>query len=123
MSEIVHLDASGAPEDRVGLSPAAATRVRALLTREKRPDSAGLRLAVVNGGCSGMSYTLGLADAPQENDLVTEVEGVRVFVDGQSLQYLEGLVVDFVESLHGGGFKFLNPNADRTCGCGSSFSV
>ncbi|MDG2307302.1 MAG: iron-sulfur cluster assembly accessory protein [Candidatus Binatia bacterium] len=110
--------------DGVGLSPAAVERVRALLKKEGRPDGAGLRVGVANGGCSGMSYTLGFDDAPTEKDLVSEFEGgVRMFVDRENLQYLEGTVVDFADGLHGAGFKFTNPNADRTCGCGTSFSV
>ncbi len=109
--------------DGLGLSPAAAARVRILLTKENRPDGAGLRVGVVNGGCSGMQYTLGFDDAPKDDDLVLMFDGVSVFVDRDSLQYLGGTVVDFSDGLHGAGFKFTNPNADRTCGCGSSFSV
>ena len=107
----------------IGLSPAAADRVKVLLTREKRPEGAGLRVGVVNGGCSGMQYTLGFDDAPTDTDVVAEFDGVRVFVERDCLQWLEGTVVDFADGLHGAGFKFTNPNADRTCGCGSSFSV
>lgn len=122
------LDSSGnepasVPAGNVGLSPSAVDRVRVLLTKENRPVGAGLRVGVVNGGCSGMQYTLGFDDAPKDGDLVTEFDGVRVFVDPEHLQYLEGTVVDFADGLHGAGFKFTNPNADRTCGCGSSFSV
>ena len=109
--------------DGVGLSPAAADRVRVLLEREKRPEGAGLRVGVVNGGCSGMSYTLGFDDAPKDGDVVADFDGVRVFVDPEDLQYLGGTVVDFADGLHGAGFKFTNPKADRTCGCGTSFSV
>lgn len=107
----------------IGLSAAAAERVRVLLKRENRPEGAGLRLGVVNGGCSGMQYTLGFDDAPADGDLVSEFDGVRVFVDPECMQWLEGTVVDFADGLHGAGFKFTNPKADRTCGCGSSFSV
>ena len=107
----------------LALSPAAAERVRLLLEKEGRPEGAGLRVGVVNGGCSGMSYTLGFDDAPGDSDFVAEFDGVRVFVDREFLQYLEGTLVDFTDGLHGAGFKFTNPNADRTCGCGTSFSV
>ncbi len=116
-------ESASVPAGNVGLSPSAVDRVRVLLTKEKRPAGAGLRVGVVNGGCSGMQYTLGFDDAPKAGDLVTEYDGVRVFVDPEHLQYLEGTVVDFSDGLHGAGFKFTNPNADRTCGCGSSFSV
>ena len=66
-----------------------------LLKRENRPAEAGLRIGVVNGGCSGMQYTLGFDDAPGETDLVSEFEGVRVFIDRESLQYLAGTLLDF----------------------------
>ena len=107
----------------VELSPAAVERVRTLLAREKRPAGAGLRVGVVNGGCSGMSYTLGFDDAPGDDDVICEFDGVRVFVDRDALRYLGGMTVDFADGLNGAGFRFINPNADRTCGCGSSFSV
>ena len=126
MSEPLDTTASepgGVVPGNVGLSSSAVDRVRVLLVKEKRPAGAGLRVGVVNGGCSGMQYTLGFDDAPKEGDIVTEYDGVRVFVDPEHLQYLEGTVVDFADGLHGAGFKFTNPNADRTCGCGSSFSV
>lgn len=110
-------------DDQVGLSPAAVERVRLLLKREDRPEGAGLRVGVVNGGCSGMSYTLGFDDGPKEGDVITDFDGVKVFVDPEDLQYLGGTVVDFADGLHGAGFKFTNPKADRTCGCGTSFSV
>lgn len=106
----------------VGLSEAAAERVKALLLRESRPEDGGLRVGVVNGGCSGMSYTLGLDDGARADDRTFQSEGVRVFVDPESLQYLHGMVVDYADGLHGAGFRFTNPNADRTCGCGSSFA-
>jgi len=70
-----------------------------------------------------MSYTLGFDDRPGDGDVVSEFDGVRVFVDRESLPYLDGTIVDFADGLHGAGFKFTNPNADRTCGCGTSFSV
>jgi iron-sulfur cluster insertion protein len=107
----------------VSLSETAVERVKALLGREGRPATAGLRVSVVGGGCSGFQYSLGLDDAPGEEDAVLEFGGVRVFVDALSAGYLRGTVVDYVDGLHGAGFKFVNPNADRTCGCGSSFSV
>jgi len=105
------------------LSPTAIGRVKVLLQREGRPAEAGLRVSVVGGGCSGLQYSLGLEDRPNEDDTIYEYDGVRVFVDPTSAPYLSGTKVDYVDGLHGAGFKFLNPNADRTCGCGSSFSV
>ena len=115
-------DISGTGE-AVRLSPTAVARVKVLLQREKRPDPAGLRVSVVGGGCSGLQYSLELDDAPRQDDAVCEFDGVRGFVDPTSAPYLAGTIVDYVDGLHGAGFKFVNPNADRTCGCGSSFSV
>lgn len=107
----------------VSLTGAAAARVRKLLEKERRPDGAGLRVAVVGGGCSGFQYSLDLADAPAAEDAVLVFDGVRVFVDPGSAGYLGGTIVDYVDGLHGAGFKFVNPKAQRTCGCGSSFAV
>jgi iron-sulfur cluster assembly accessory protein len=107
----------------VSLSATAVARVKTLLAREGRPPTAGLRVSVVGGGCSGFQYSLGFDDQPGAQDAVYEFDGVRVFVDDASSGYLQGTIVDYVDGLHGAGFKFVNPNADRTCGCGSSFSV
>lgn len=115
--------ANQAPQEGVQLSPTAIARVKVLLQREGRPAGAGLRVSVVGGGCSGLQYSLGLDNAPTDDDTVSEFDGIRVFVDTTSAQYLVGTRVDYVDGLHGAGFKFVNPNADRTCGCGSSFSV
>ena len=128
MDEHVHDEgpaAAGGARDSttVSLSPTAVDRVKLLMAREGRPASAGLRVSVVGGGCSGFQYSLGLEDAPTEEDAVFHFGDVRVFVDPDSSGYLAGTVVDYVDGLHGAGFKFVNPNADRTCGCGSSFSV
>lgn len=126
MSELASVEtgSSGeAPAAGVALSPTAVARVKVLIERERRPEGAGLRVSVVGGGCSGLQYSLGLEDAPTDEDTVYEIEDVRVFVDPTSAPYLGGMKVDYVDGLHGAGFKFVNPNADRTCGCGSSFSV
>ena len=114
-------EVSGA--EPVRLSTTAVARVKVLLQREKRLEPAGLRVSVVGGGCSGLQYSLELDDAARADDEVYEYDGVRVFVDPTSAPYLSGMTVDYVDGLHGAGFKFTNPNADRTCGCGSSFSV
>ena len=82
----------------------------------------GLRVAVVSGGCSGFSYSLDFAKEPSDGDLALEFDGVKVFVDSVSAGYLKGTVIDFVTGLQGTGFKFNNPNAKRSCGCGNSFS-
>lgn len=121
-----HLHENGtaeAPATPVTLTPTACARVRKLLAREQRAEGAGLRVSVIGGGCSGMQYSLDLADGPNAEDEVLEFDGVRVFVDPGSAGYLGGTVVDYVDGLHGAGFKFVNPIAQRTCGCGSSFAV
>lgn len=82
----------------------------------------GLRIAVRGGGCSGLEYALDFEENSRPGDTVLEVEGLKVFVDMASLQYLKGTEIDYVTGLQGSGFKFNNPNAKRTCGCGSSFS-
>lgn len=82
-----------------------------------------LRVGVVGGGCSGFSYTMSFDDNAKADDTVYEIDGLRVLVDETSMPYLRGMTVDYVSGLHGAGFKFLNPNAARTCGCGSSFGV
>jgi len=104
------------------LTEAAAEMAKAARQREGRLDAA-LRIAVVGGGCSGFQYNLGFDDTARPDDLVLEQHGVRVLVDPTSLQYLRGITIDYVHGLHGAGFKFINPNANRTCGCGSSFSA
>jgi iron-sulfur cluster assembly accessory protein len=121
-SEATRPEVTGAAEP-VALSPTAVARVKVLLQREGRPAGAGLRVSVVGGGCSGLQYSLGLDDAAGEDDAIVEHDGVRVFVDATSAPYVAGMKIDYVDGLHGAGFKFVNPNADRTCGCGSSFSV
>ena len=105
----------------IGVSPKAINEVKRLIAEQPRQDI-GLRVGVRGGGCSGLSYSLNF-DARHEGDNIFEFEGVRVFVDPKSLLYLEGMTLDFSDSLEGRGFKFINPNASKTCGCGESFSV
>lgn len=87
------------------------------------PESHGLRLGVKGGGCSGLSYVLAFDEKPKENDKILEISGVTVFIDPKSLFYLSGTVLDFSDGLNGKGFVFNNPQAAKTCGCGSSFGV
>jgi iron-sulfur cluster assembly accessory protein len=109
-------------EPVLSLTPLASDMAKSAMEREGLKD-AGLRVAVVGGGCSGFQYSLNFEAAARPDDTVMEQNGVRLFVDPTSLQYLRGMTIDYVTGLHGAGFKFLNPNASRTCGCGSSFSV
>src|SRR5690606_3139859 len=93
---------------------------------QEKEGSAGfnLRVQVVGGGCSGMSYKLGFDNKPESaSDKIFEKDGVKVVVDPKSYLYLAGTELDFTDGLNGSGFVFSNPNAKRTCGCGSSFSA
>jgi iron-sulfur cluster assembly accessory protein len=111
-----------APTNPVALSAKAAEKVIEIRAEESIEDSYALRLKVQGGGCSGFSYDL-YFDQQQEIDHAFESNGVKLICDQMSLMYLMGTEVDYVEGLHGAGFKFINPNVKSTCGCGSSFSV
>ena len=106
----------------VQLTETAVNKVREILDTQE-PKPAGLRIAVVGGGCSGFSYSMAFENSPGLLDKTYNFEGLKVFIDQASLLYLDGAQVDFVESLEGSGFKFNNPNVKSTCGCGSSFSA
>ena len=114
--------ADEAPPTMVGLSDKAAEKVKEIRGEENIEDSYALRLKVQGGGCSGFSYDL-YFDQPQEADQSFDVKGVKLICDQMSLMYLAGTEIDYVEGLHGAGFKFNNPNTKSTCGCGSSFSA
>lgn len=101
----------------------AAKEVARIIDEQKLSDATVLRVGVKGGGCSGFSYTLGFDDATSEVDQIFQINGVRVAVDPKSFLYLNGTQIDFEESLMGRGFKFGNPNAAKSCGCGESFSV
>ncbi len=104
------------------LTAAAAARVRTIAERQGKAD-ARLRLAVEGGGCAGFTYRFGLADAGEADDTVTETDGVALVVDPDSLPFVAGAEVDFVEKLGQAHFEVRNPQAASGCGCGSSFSV
>lgn len=87
------------------------------------PKPAGLRIAVVGGGCSGFTYSMAFENNPGLLDKVYNFDGLKVFIDQASMLYLDGAEVDYVETIEGSGFKFTNPNVRSTCGCGSSFSA
>ena len=107
----------------IGLTERAIVELKRILDDQKMPDGTALRVGVKGGGCSGFSYTLGFDDSVAETDQINEVEGVRVICDPKSFLYLNGTLVDFEDNLMGRGFKFTNPNASKSCGCGESFSV
>ncbi|MDC1175026.1 iron-sulfur cluster assembly accessory protein [Bacteriovoracaceae bacterium] len=109
-------------EEVVKLTDKAVEQVRNIFQSEKREDNFGLRLGVIGGGCSGLSYNIDF-DTMKEKDNVFEYDGFRLFIDLKSSIYLKGVVLDFKDGLNGKGFVFENPNATNTCGCGESFSV
>ena len=106
----------------LSLTPSAVEQIKKLLARDARQNCA-LRVGVADGGCSGFSYKLDFDDQQRPDDIVLELDGVKVFVGSSSSSYLVGTVIDYVPGLYGGGFKFSNPNATATCGCGTSFSA
>jgi iron-sulfur cluster assembly accessory protein len=107
----------------VSFTPGAVTAAKRVRESEGLSAEHGLRISVVGGGCSGFSYQLSFDRQRQDGDLEAEFDGLTVWVDPTSAQNIEVTQIDFVSSLHGGGFKFSNPKATGTCGCGSSFSA
>lgn len=108
------------PQPVVSLTNAAASKLRELTAEETNP-AIGLRVYVYSGGCSGFRYGMMLEDAPTSDDMLVESNGIRVYVDGESTQYIRGSEIDYVDTLMGAGFTVNNPNAVSACGCGSSF--
>ena len=105
------------------MTDTAVTKVQDFIEEHGVEGAAGLRVAVLPGGCSGFQYGLNVEDAPEEEDKVVDIRGVKVFVDPFSAQYLDGVEIDYVTSFMGQGFTFKNPSASGGCGCGSSFTV
>ena len=106
------------------LTPTAASKVREFIAAEQMgEETGGLRVSVLPGGCSGFKYGLNIEERPLDDDMVLEQQGLRVFVDAFSAQYLDGVTIDYVSTMQGAGFTFDNPNATGGCGCGSSFTV
>src|ERR1039457_1059144 len=115
--------AAGAPAQGLQLTERAIKRVRIAMAKEGvSPEEGGLRLGVMGGGCSGLSYSIKFDTRPRERDRIYDFDGVRVFVDPKSFVYLHGMTLDYEETLMRQGFNFINPNTTRSCGCGSSFS-
>lgn len=108
-------------DELVVLTPKAVEMIKQALKEEGR-ENHGLRIAVRGGGCSGLEYALDFDGEARMGDEVLTIDGLTVYVDMASATYLKGTTIDYVSGLNGTGFKFLNPNAKRTCGCGSSFS-
>jgi iron-sulfur cluster assembly protein len=119
MSETITLEIPAQP---VTLTPAAVQQVRRIMKKQNM-ENACLRVGVKGGGCSGLSYVLMLDDAPTPRDVVYEVEGLTVVVDKKSARFLNGTTLDYcLQNLLEGGWKWTNPNAARSCGCGTSFA-
>ena len=111
------------PGQGLQVTPRAIQRIRIAMAKEGvSPTEGGLRLGVMGGGCSGLSYSIKFDTQPRERDRIYEFDGVRVFVDPKSFLYLHGMTLDYEETLMRQGFNFINPNSSRSCGCGSSFS-
>lgn len=106
----------------ITLTDNAVTEVKRLLKLEKK-EGWGLRVGVVGGGCSGLSYTLAFEEEPKKSDTVEDMDGLNVYIDPKSYLFLNGITLDYSTDLLNGGFRFNNPNAARTCSCGSSFSA
>jgi iron-sulfur cluster assembly accessory protein len=116
------VEAPVAPSAPVKLTDAAVAKVKEIMATQD-PIPAGLRIGVVGGGCSGFQYSMSFENQAGMMDKVIRLEDLKVFVDATSAMYLNGCVVDYVETLEAAGFKFENPTVKSTCGCGSSFSV
>jgi len=113
-----------APAKGIQVTEKAIAKIRSVLAKEGiAPDQGGLRLGVQGGGCSGLSYNIRFDSQPRERDRVFQFGDVRVFVDPKSLIYLQGMTLDYQETLMQQGFVFQNPNSTKSCGCGTSFSA
>lgn len=110
----------------VVLTEVAELRLRTFLQASSKADATserGIRVSVTDGGCSGYTYALDITNSPKDDDVLQEMGKLRVYIDRQSAPLLEGVVIDYVEGLTQSGFKFSNPNATDSCGCGQSFKA
>jgi len=118
MTDATALDANAL----VTITGRAEAEIRSIFERDKQDDEVGLRLRVIGGGCSGLSYQMEFSER-RPDDSVIECGGFKVLLDPKSTIYLKGITLDFQDGLQGKGFVFGNPNATNTCGCGESFSI
>ncbi|SRR5258705_5043565 len=113
-----------APAVNLIVTEPAAVEIKKFMSGEEGlPETAGLRVRVVPGGCSGFQYSLNIEEESRQGDFILDDKGVRLFVDMFSAQYLNGVQIDYVTNVMGSGFTFTNPNATGSCGCGSSFTA
>src|SRR6185436_5437584 len=116
--------AVAAPTVELNVTPSAAVEIKKFFAGEEDlPETAGLRVRVVPGGCSGFRYSLNIEEESRSGDFILEQHGIRLFVDMFSGQYLNGVQIDYTSNMMGAGFTFENPNATGGCGCGTSFSA
>src|SRR5229473_6079195 len=116
--------APAAPAVSLSVTEPAASEIKKFMSSEEGlPETAGLRVRVVPGGCSGFQYSLNIEEDSRQGDFVLDEKGVRLFVDMFSAQYLNGIEIDYVTGVMGSGFTFKNPNATGSCGCGTSFTA
>ena len=108
-------------DSAIQLTSSAITKIKAMMEKEGK-ENYGLRFGVMTGGCAGLSYELSLQKNHYENDHVLEQEGIRIFINDESLSFIKGTQIDYVDTLKESGFKYKNPNAKSSCGCGTSFS-
>lgn len=118
------MSATSAPTVNLNVTESAANEIKKFMAGEEDlPETSGLRVRVVPGGCSGFQYSLNIEEDSRQGDFILNEHGVRLFVDMFSAQYLNGVEIDYVSGMMGSGFTFKNPNATGSCGCGSSFTA
>jgi iron-sulfur cluster assembly accessory protein len=118
------MSATTAPTVTMNVTDTAVNEIKKFMSSEEGlPETAGLRVRVVPGGCSGFQYSLNIEEESRQGDFVLNENGVRLFIDMFSAQYLNGVQIDYVSGVMGSGFAFNNPNATGGCGCGSSFTA
>lgn len=124
MTDTLQTTAPAAPAAGIQVTEKAIAKIRSVLVKEGiSPEQGGLRLGVQGGGCSGLSYSIRFDTQPRERDRIFQFGDVRVFVDPKSFIYLQGMTVDYQETLMQQGFVFVNPNSKKSCGCGTSFTA
>lgn len=118
------MSAVAAPSVEMIVTPSAINEIKGFMSSEDDlPETAGLRVRVVPGGCSGFQYSLNIEEESRSGDFILDKDGIRLFVDMFSAQYLNGITIDYTSNMMGSGFTFENPNATGGCGCGTSFSA
>ncbi len=122
--DLFNMSAVAAPSVELNVTESASVEIKKFLAGEDDlPDTAGLRVRVVPGGCSGFQYSLNIEEESKQGDFILDKFGIKLFVDMFSAQYLNGVTIDYTSNMMGSGFTFENPNATGGCGCGTSFSA